>query len=82
MPKHAKEHVDFIKRFCICCFRKGKDLRSINYAETTYSNLIKKKEDYSNLIKSIFLKDYSAVNPDLPTILCLKCRKKLTGTDS
>ena len=53
MPKHAKEHVDFIKRFCICCFRKGEDLRSINNAETTYLNLIIKKEDYSNLIKTI-----------------------------
>ena len=28
MPKHAKEHVDFVKRFCICCFRKVKDLRT------------------------------------------------------
>ena len=46
MPKHAKEHVDFVKKFYICCFRKGKDLRPINNAETTYLNLNKKKEDY------------------------------------
>ena len=61
---------------------KGKDLRPINNTETTFLNLNKKKEDYSNLIKTIFRKDYSAENPDLPTILCLKCRKKLAGTDS
>ena len=82
MPKHAKEHVDFIKTFCICCFRKGKDLRPINNAETTFLNLNKKKEDYSNLMKTIFWKDYSADNPDLPPKLCSKCRKKLAGTDS
>ena len=82
MLKHAKEHVDFIKKFCICCFRKGKDLRPINNAKTTYLNLNKKKEDYSNLIKTIFWKDYSAENPDLPTMLCSKCRKKLAGTDT
>ena len=52
MPKHAKEHVDFDKKFFICCFRKSKDLRSINNAKTTYLHLNKKKEDYSNLIKT------------------------------
>ena len=46
MAKHAKEHVDFVKTFCICCFRKGEDLRPINNAETTYLNLKKKKEDH------------------------------------
>ena len=45
MPKHAKEHVDFIKKFCICCFRKDKELRPINNTETAYLNLNKKKED-------------------------------------
>ena len=30
----------------------------------------------------MFWKDYSADNPDLPTMLCSKCRKKLAGTDS
>ena len=81
MPKHAKEHVDFIKKFCICRFRKGKNLKPINNAVTTYLNLNKKKEDYSNIIKTIFWEDYSAENPDLPTMLCSKCRKKLAGTD-
>ena len=82
MPKHAKEHVDFIKTFCTCCFRKGKDLRPMKNAKTTFLNLNKKKEDFSNLIKTIFWKDYSADNLDLPTKLCLKCRKKHAGTDS
>ena len=68
MPKH----VDFVRKFCICCFRKGKDLRPINNAETTYLNLNKTKEDCSNLIKTLFWKYYSADNLD---------RKKLTGTD-
>ena len=81
MPKHAKEHVDSIKKFWICCFRKGKDLRPINNAETTYLNLNKKKEDYSNLINTIFWKDCSADNLDFPTMLCSKCIKKLAGTD-
>ena len=81
MPKPAKEHVDFVKKFCICCFRKGKDLRLMNNAETTYLNLNKKKEDYSNLIKTLFWKDYSADNPDLLTMVCSKFRKKLDGTD-
>ena len=81
MPKHAKEHVDFVKKFRICYLRKGKDLRPINNAEATYLNLSKKKEDYSNLIKTIFWKDYSAENPDFSTMLCSKFRKKLAGTD-
>ena len=81
IPKYAKKHVDFVKKFCICFFRKGKDLRPSNNAETIYLNLNKMKEDYSNLIKSIFWKDYSADNPDHPTMLCSKCRKKLAGTD-
>ena len=72
MPNNAKEQVDFVKKFYICCFRKDKDLRPINNAETTYLNLNKKKEDYSNLIKTIFWKDYSADNLDLPTMLCSK----------
>ena len=72
MPKHAKEHVDFVKTFCICCFRKGKDLRPKNNSEKTYLNPNKKKKDYSNHIKTIFSKDYSADNPDLPTMLCSK----------
>ena len=46
MPKHPKEHVDFVKMFCVCCFRKCKDLRPINNAERTYLNLNKKKENY------------------------------------
>ena len=46
MPKHAKQHVDFVKKFCICCYWKVKDLRPINNVETTYLNLNKKKEDY------------------------------------
>ena len=35
MPNHAKETVDFVKKFCICYFRKGKDLRPKNNSETT-----------------------------------------------
>ena len=45
MPEHAKEHVDFVNMFSIYCFRKGKNLRPTNNAETTYLNLDKKKED-------------------------------------
>ena len=75
ITKHAKEHVDFVKKFCICCFRKGKGLRPINNAETTYLNPNKKKEDYSNLMKTIFWKDYSMDNPDLPNTLCSKVEK-------
>ena len=52
--KHAKEHVDFVKKFCICCFRKSKDLRPINNAETTDLNLNKKErrllQTYQNYI--------------------------------
>ena len=73
MPKNAKEHVDFFKKLCICFFRKGKGLRPINNVETIYLNPNKKKEDYSNLMKTIFWKDYSADNPDLPTTLRSKC---------
>ena len=36
-PKHAKEHDDFVKKYC--CIRKDKDLRSKYNAETTYLNL-------------------------------------------
>ena len=76
MPKHAKGHVDFVKKFCICCFWKSKDLRPVNNAEISYLNLNKKKEDYSNFIRTIFWTDYSVFNPDLPTMFFSKCRKK------
>ena len=51
MPTHAKEYVDFIKMFCICCFRKGKDLRPINNAEKVFLNLNKRKETTQTLSK-------------------------------
>ena len=51
MPKHAQEHVSFVKKFCICCFRKGKGLRPINNAETTYLNLNFKKKTTQTLSK-------------------------------
>ena len=81
MPKHAKEHVDFVKKFCICCFRKGKDLRPRNNAETTYLNLNKKKEDYSNLIKTILCQDcYAQVRQGIPhPFTKLKRQKNLTA---
>ena len=71
MPIHAKNVLIWLKCFTF------KDLRPINNAGTTYLNHNKKKEDYSNLIKTIFWKDYLGDNPDLPTMLCSKCRKNL-----
>ena len=61
-----------LKSYAFAASGKGKDLRPINSSEKTYLNLNKKKEDYSNLIKTMFLKDYSADNPDLSTMLCSK----------
>ena len=49
MPKHAREHDDFVKKFCICYFTKGKGLRPISNAETTYLNKKKTTKTLSKL---------------------------------
>ena len=79
MPHEAKTHDEFVKLFCICCFQKSKDLRFINCKVKT--NLSNGKHDYCQLLKMHIWQDYASQNPDLPVMICSKCRKKLLSED-
>ena len=79
MPK-AKSHQDFCGSLCLCCLRKTADLRQVRSSQQTNSLLLK-QINYEDLLYKHFWSDYNAGNPDLPSVICSSCRKKLVQSE-
>lgn len=59
-------HEQFRLKLCLCCLNKGKTLRSIV-----------DNESMQTLIRQFFWIDYNSEDPDVPTVICDSCRRKL-----
>ena len=76
MPHTPKSLELFLLCLCLCCLRKTKDLRPVKTIQQK-NNILQKKKDYEALLQKYFWPEYTVGNPDLPTVICSPCRKKL-----